>query len=78
MRKDRIAIITKKNALQQSGSVEGHHSSSSNSNGGIGVGLLVWNYETTGQPIENQIDAIGEQRRRIGLEAILFHRHGGV
>ena len=42
----------KKNNLQQSGNVETHFGGSSNNNGGIGGGLLVCNYETTGQPIE--------------------------
>ena len=60
----------KKNALQQSGNVEAHHSSSSNSNGGIGVGLLVWNYETTGQPIE--IKSTPSANRDVALDSRPF------
>ena len=60
----------KKNALQQSGNVEAHHSSSSNSNGGIGAGLLVWNYETTGQPIE--IKSTPSTNRDVALDSRPF------
>ena len=41
----------KKNNLQQS-NIGAAYGGSSNNNGGIGGGLLVWNYETTGQPID--------------------------
>ena len=62
----------KKNTLQQSGNVEAHHggSGSSNSNGGIGGGLLVWNYETTGQPIE--IKSTPSANRDVALDSRPF------
>ena len=60
----------KKNNLQQSGNVETHYGGSSNNNGGIGGGLLVWNYETTGQPIE--IKSTPSANRDVALDSRPF------